>query len=82
MRNDNLGPLVEALVAKWLRESDLGQSILVEMTLDAAIDAAFELMNLGIIKLTGTRGKITGIEVCETPRPPLRTVFRPGSRRH
>jgi hypothetical protein len=63
-----------------LRESDLGQSILREMSLDAAVDAAFEILNLGIINLTANKRKITEVEICKTPQPPLQTVFRPGSR--
>jgi hypothetical protein len=79
MAGDTVAALVEGFAAVWFQETELGQSILGSMTLDAAIDAVFEALNSGLIKLRKTPdGGINGFTLCDKPSPPKRVITRAG----
>jgi hypothetical protein len=72
-----VGALIEAYARLWLKGTDVGRKILGESSLDEAIDAVFELLNAGFIKLEGDATGIKGIKLCAPPEPPLGIAVRP-----
>lgn len=84
---DGPARVVEALVQKWLLESDIGRPMLDDsgMSLDAATDAVFELLNAGFLKIV-TDGDPSGvsfsyaIEPRNPPEMPAATLHRPKRR--
>jgi hypothetical protein len=78
MTDDNVAKLIEAFVARWLIETDLGQSAVEKFGFEEAMDSIFEALNLGVLKITGSPHALTGIRICKRPVPPSRTIHRPG----
>ena len=73
--------LVEQFSLRWLQHTALGREIRASMTLDQALDAVFELLNAGILKLAKDRqGRLVGFTIRRVPELPARTIFRPGKR--
>ena len=71
--------MVEGYVAKWLRESDLGLSILAEfddMPFSEVMDHVYEMLNFGYLKITADRRGFTGIEIRFPPQPPRVPIRR------
>jgi hypothetical protein len=71
--------IIEQYVARWLRESEMGRSILHELAVsfEEAMDAVFELLNTGCLKITGNTEGFTGIEFRIPPEPPTCQIRRP-----
>lgn len=80
--NDGPARIIETYFALWLRESDIGRQHTARLGVDGAMDALWELLNAGFIKLQGDDGHtITGISPCCPPEPPAKPVVRPIGRR-
>ncbi len=80
---DPVAELVEQFALHWLENTDLGREICANMTLDEALDAVFELLNAGILKLAKDEdsGQL-GFTLRLIPDPPTRTTFRSGKYPH
>jgi len=79
MPDDDVAWLIERFATCWLAETPLGREILGAMSLDAAIDAIFESINAGLIKLTTDKdGLPVGFAPQSQPEPPKRPIRRPG----
>ena len=70
--------LVEALVQGWLRQTPLGRQIMTEagMSLDQAVDAVFELLNAGLLKICNPNPDCFTIVPCVPPKTPASPVRR------
>jgi hypothetical protein len=71
--------MVECYVAKWLRESKLGLDILEELhdlPFEQVMDHVYEMLNLGVLKITANRSGFTGIEIRFPPQPPRVPICR------
>jgi hypothetical protein len=76
---DPVAELVEQFATHWLEDTDLGCEIRANMTIDEALDAVFELLNAGILKLAkDEHNQLVGFTIRPVPEPPTRTIFRPG----
>jgi hypothetical protein len=77
--SEDVGRLIDGYVQKWLRENQLGRELVKEVALpfDEAVDAVFELLNLGHLKIEGDQHGFTGIRFCVPPEPPFGPVKRP-----
>jgi hypothetical protein len=74
-----LADLMEELATAWLADSDLGRELRVSMTTDEALDAVFELLNAGFLKIAvDDRRQPIGFTFNPIPRPLARTICRPG----
>jgi len=83
MKRDLVGELIEQFALCWLSDTDLGRAIRADMTTDQAVDAVFELLNAGILKIAkDPAGNLVGFTVRPVPQPPTRLVIRPGKRHH
>lgn len=82
---DDCARMIEALVQKWLRESDVGRPVLRDsgMDIDKATDAVFELLNAGFVKIvtdgdpSDADGFAFNIEPRNPPEPPATVLRRP-----
>jgi hypothetical protein len=77
--DDIAARIIELYVAKWLRESDEGQTILRAFAgtpLDQIIDHIFELLNLAFLKIIGDCHELTHIEVRMPPQPSRAKIRR------
>ena len=45
--------IVEDYIGFWLRENEIGQSVLASRTMDEAKQSVWELLNAGFLKITG-----------------------------
>jgi hypothetical protein len=80
---DGVAELVEQFALCWLHNTELGRAIRADMTVDQAVDAVFEALNAGILKLAKDEdGNLVGFTVRQVPEPPDRTVLRRGKRHH
>jgi len=71
--------MIERYVVMWLHGTELGQSILAELpdvSPDDAVDAVFNLLNTGFLKIIGDRQGLTGIELGMPPEPPRMQIQR------
>lgn len=77
--SEDVGRLIDGYVQKWLRESQLGRDLVKEVGLpfDEAVDAVFELLNIGHLKIESDQHGFTGIRFCVPPEPPFGPVKRP-----
>lgn len=76
-----LGTLIERLASQWLTQSEVGEEIVAAMGADAAVDAVFELLNSGLLKLIyDPHGHLVGLRPCLPAQPPKRILLRPGRR--
>lgn len=71
--------LVEIAVRRWLAETGVGTDLVRDQGLDAAVDAVFELLNAGFLKLTGSTRNITGITPTDRPHLPASPFVRHGN---
>lgn len=69
--------IVEDFLARWMRETEQGQSYVDRFGHDRAMDALFELLNAGFVKLERRGTTITGIVPCSPPDPPAEPMARP-----
>jgi hypothetical protein len=73
--------LIEAYLARWLRESELGRLTVEGMGgFDAAMAAMWEALNAGAIKLEADADGFTGIRMCNPPQRPTTNIARPLAR--
>jgi hypothetical protein len=73
--------LIEAYLARWLRASELGRLTIGGMGgFEAAMDAMWEALNAGAIKLEADADGFTGIRMCNPPQRPARQIARPLAR--
>ena len=68
--------LVEAYFARWLREAD--PESVRQLGFDGAMDALFDMLNAGLIKLEADGSGFTGLVPCMVPQPPREKLARPG----
>jgi hypothetical protein len=68
--------LVEAYLAHWLRE--VNPESLEQLGFDGAIDALFDMLNAGLIKLEADGTGFTDLVPCMVPQPPRKKLTRPG----
>jgi hypothetical protein len=77
--SDGATRMIERYVAKWLRESELGQSILAEfanLAFDEVMNHVYEMLNLGYLKITTDQRGFTGIETRFPRQPPRVPIHR------
>ncbi len=73
------GWLLERYVARWLRESELGKSLIAahaDLNFEQMMDTTIELLNAGFLKITADHRGFTGIETRFPPEPPLAHIRR------
>jgi hypothetical protein len=76
--SEHLVELIEAMARIWLRTSNLGRTVLGTMTEEEGVDAVFELLNAGLLKLAIDHHKRrTGFTFSPVPKPPNRPICRP-----
>ena len=73
--DEHMSTLIERIAERWLQETGDGREILSMMTLDQAIDAVFELLNAGLLKMTRD-GETVSFRPCKRPSPPQRPIVR------
>ena len=79
---DERALLIEDILRRWFCETAAGRDIMANrgLSLNEAIDAGFELLNAGYIKIVGDiladKGEIT-IEPKMPPERPMERLFRP-----
>jgi hypothetical protein len=79
--SEHLAKLIEALAVAWLSDSDLGREIHATMTTDEAIDAVFNLLNQGFLKLAIDRSRQpVGFTFSPNPKPPMQPIMRPNTK--
>jgi hypothetical protein len=79
--SEQLAKLIEALALAWFSDSDLGREILSTMTTDEAIDAVFNLLNQGFLKLAVDRShQPIGFTFSPNPKPPMQPIMRPNTK--
>jgi hypothetical protein len=71
--------LVEAYLIHWLRE--VNPPSLEQTGLDGAVDALFEMLNAGLIKLEADADGFTDLVPLAVPQPPRVKLVRPGNGR-
>jgi hypothetical protein len=70
--------LVEAYFAHWLQKTDVGRNSVATLGFNGAMDALFETLNAGLIKLETNERGFTGIRPIAPAQPPLVKIFRSG----
>lgn len=79
MLDPALGIVIERFALRWLDETEIGHEIVATMGIDPAIDAVFELLNSGLLKLIRARdGTPVGVRPCFPAQPPKCVLHRPG----
>jgi hypothetical protein len=75
---DAVSLTVEAFARTWLQETDAGCRLrrACNLELDQAIDAIFELLNAGYLKLEMDDDTLTDFTVCTPPSPPAEAIQR------
>lgn len=68
--------IVEDFLSAWLTRTAQGHEYVAAFGHDGAIDALFELLNAGWVKLEGNGKRITGIVPCDAPVPPSEPLVR------
>jgi hypothetical protein len=67
--------LVEAYLAHWLRE--VNPPSVMQLGFDGAMDALFEMLNAGLIKLEADADGFTDLVPCMVPQLPRKKLKRP-----
>jgi hypothetical protein len=80
--DDGVAQLIEAYFAHWLKHADIGPQQVATLGFEGAMDALWEALNLGFIKLEGDQNGITGILPIHPPEPPESPLQRPKGARH
>ena len=69
--------LIEDFFSYWLGNSDTGRQSAQMLGFDGAMDALWESLNAGLIKIESGRRGLTGITPCIPPKPPAARIARP-----
>ena len=73
--------LIETYFGVWLRGTEMGRITVAGMGgFEAAMDAMWEALNAGAIKLEADADGFTGITMCDPPQRPARQIARPVAR--
>jgi hypothetical protein len=81
--SEHLVKLIEALARAWLESSDAGRELSASMTTEEAVDAVFELINAGFLKIAvDSRRQPIGFTFSPTPLPPAQPILRPTKQTH
>ena len=72
--------LIEAYLAVWLHGCDVGRRSIEALGFEGAMNALWDALNGGLIKLEGDATGFTGITRCDPPSPPTKQFARPSSR--
>ena len=80
-RAASVADLVEDYFGVWLRGCELGHRSVEALGFDGAMDALWESLNAGFIKLEANSEGFTGIKPCFPPQPPEKQLARPSTRR-
>ncbi len=81
--SENLTKLIEALALTWLDTTDRGREMRASMTTDEALDAVFELLNAGFLKIAVNRHRQpVGFTFSPTPRLPTQAIIRQTRQTH
>jgi hypothetical protein len=76
--SEHLSKLIEGLALAWLVSSDIGRQMRATMTTDEALDAVFELLNAGFLKIAvDSKRQPTGFTFSPEPHPSSRPISRP-----
>jgi hypothetical protein len=77
--NSEFAAFLEDYVKRWLRETPNGRGCLARATsFEDAVDAVFELINTGFLKLIADDEAFLGLETRFPPEPPQTPIRRPG----
>ena len=71
-------PRLETYFAHWLRTSEAAQRSVALLGLDSAMDALFETLNAGLIKLESDGAGFSGIVPCFPPATSPRPCYSRG----
>lgn len=73
------GQLIEVYVARWLRESKLGKTLVAahaDLNFAQMMDTVVELLNAEFLKITADHCGFTSIETRFSPEPPRVRIRR------
>jgi hypothetical protein len=81
--SEQLAELIEQLALRWTESSDIGRNLRNTMTQEEALDAVFQLLNAGFLKIAVSRQRQPiGFTFSPIPRQPAQTILRPTKRMH
>lgn len=76
MASNEAALMIEDILAKWLRKTGAGRGHIAELGFEGAMDALWELLNAGFVKIEQD-GNWFDIVPVHPPSPPLEKIARP-----